>query len=87
MLIAALPEEDRALWATAFYANARRGELRALRPSDIDLEGRVIRLERGWDDEEGEQDGKSAAARRTVHSCSGAPRVTRSSRPRSATGR
>jgi integrase len=66
VLIDALPEEDRALWATAFYANARRGELRALRLSDIDIEARMIRIERGWDDEEGEQNGKSEAARRRV---------------------
>jgi integrase len=30
-LLAALPQEDRALWATAFYAGLRRGELRGLR--------------------------------------------------------
>lgn len=65
-LLDALPVEDRALWATALYGGLRRGELRALRWSDIDLEGRVIRVERGWDQEEGEQDGKSKAARRTV---------------------
>ena len=65
-LLDALPAEDRALWATALYAGLRRGELRALRWSDVDLEGRVIRVERGWDQEEGEQDGKSKAARRTV---------------------
>src|SRR5581483_11655363 len=30
-LLAALPDDDRALWATAFYAGLRRGELRALK--------------------------------------------------------
>ncbi len=30
-LVATLPDEDRALWATAFYAGLRRGELRALK--------------------------------------------------------
>ena len=30
-LLAALPDEDRAIWATAMYAGLRRGELRALR--------------------------------------------------------
>ena len=65
-LLDALLEEDRAVWATALYAGLRRGELRALRWSDVDLDGGVIRVERGWDDDEGEQDGKSRAARRTV---------------------
>lgn len=65
-LIAALPQDDRALWATAFHAGLRRGELRALRWADVDFEARVIRVERGWDDDEGEQEGKSRAARRAV---------------------
>jgi integrase len=65
-LIAALPESERALWATALYAGLRRGELRALRVSRVDLPARVIRVERGWDDKEGEQDVKSAAAKRRV---------------------
>src|SRR3954453_8022288 len=65
-LIAAVPEDDRALGATAFHAGLRRGELRALRWGDVDFEARVIRVERGWDDDEGEQDGKSRAARRAV---------------------
>jgi integrase len=65
-LLDALPDDDRALWATALYAGLRRGELRALRHSDINLDTRVIRVERGWDDNEGEQEGKSRAARRTV---------------------
>jgi integrase len=65
-LIIALPDGDRALWATAFYGGLRRGELRALRWSDIDLAGRVIHVARGWDAIEGEQAPKSAAARRRV---------------------
>src|SRR5207302_3073756 len=36
-LFAALPESDRALWACAFYAGLRLGELRALRHEDVDL--------------------------------------------------
>ena len=36
-LISAVHENDRALWATAFYAGLRRGELTALRWEDIDL--------------------------------------------------
>jgi integrase len=44
----------------------RRGELRALRWGDVDLPTRVIHVRRGWDDVEGEQDGKSDAADRDV---------------------
>lgn len=65
-LLAALPEEDRALWATAMYAGLRRGELRALRWRDIDLAERRIHVCRGWDEQEGEQKGKTAAADRRV---------------------
>jgi integrase len=65
-LIAVLPDAERALWATAFYAGLRRGELQALRWSDVDLAGRVIRVTRGWDAIEGEQDVKSAAGKRRV---------------------
>ncbi|MEO8966459.1 MAG: hypothetical protein ABI355_02615 [Solirubrobacteraceae bacterium] len=36
--IAALPAADRALWATAFYARLRRGELRGRRWSDVDFD-------------------------------------------------
>ena len=48
-LLAALPEGDRALWATAMYAGLRRGELLALRWEDVDLASGVIRVERSWD--------------------------------------
>ncbi|MGH2878150.1 MAG: tyrosine-type recombinase/integrase [Solirubrobacteraceae bacterium] len=65
-LLAALADEDRALWATAVYAGLRRGELRALRWSDVDLPARVIHVQRGWDAIEGEQKGKSEAADRRV---------------------
>ena len=65
-LIAALDASERALWATAFYAGLRRGELQALRWSDVDIAGRVIRVERGWDALEGAQDAKSAAGKRRV---------------------
>jgi integrase len=66
-LLEALPESDRAVWATAFYAGLRRGELRALRWHDVDLAAGWIHVRRGWDDEEGEQeDGKSDSAERDV---------------------
>lgn len=65
-LIAAVPEGDRALWATAMYAGLRRGELRALRWKDIDLSGKLISVCRGWDDEEGEIQPKSEKSTRQV---------------------
>ena len=65
-LLAALPVEDRALWATAFYAGLRRGELRALRCSDVDLSGNVLHVSRSWDDAEGPVEPKSEKGTRTV---------------------
>jgi integrase len=46
-LLLAVPDGDRAVWATAMYAGLRRGELRALRWADVDLASGVIRVERG----------------------------------------
>ena len=65
-LIEAAPAQDRALWATAFYAGLRRGELRALRWIDVDLASGVIRVERSWDVKEGVIEPKSTAGRRKV---------------------
>ena len=66
-LIASVPEDDRALWATAFYGGLRRGELRALRCADCDFNANRVRVTRTWDDQEGEQDdGKSENAARVV---------------------
>ena len=66
-LIAALPEADRAVWATAMYAGLRRGELMELRWSDVDLAAGVIRVERSWDPKEGEVvQTKSRAGNRRV---------------------
>jgi integrase len=48
-LIAALPETDQALWATAMYAGLRRGELMALRWEDVDLTKNLITVSRSWD--------------------------------------
>lgn len=59
-------EHDRALWATAFYAGLRRGELRALRVKHLDLDAGVIRVRRSWDDNEGEGPVKTKAGRRDV---------------------
>jgi integrase len=65
-LIDAVPEPERALWATAMYAGLRRGELRALRWADVDLASGVLRVERSWDSKEGAIEAKSEAGRRTV---------------------
>ncbi|MEJ7567774.1 MAG: site-specific integrase [Gaiellaceae bacterium] len=48
-LIGLVAARDRALWATAFYAGLRLGELLALRWEDVDLAGGVIRVERAYD--------------------------------------
>lgn len=61
-----LPDSDRALWAVAFYAGLRRGEIQALRACDIDLGASLIRVEGRWDQEEGAIEPKSLAGRRTV---------------------
>jgi integrase len=65
-LLAALPDAERALWATAFYGGLRRGELRALRWGHVDLAAGLIHVQRAWDDEEGDGPPKSKAAVRRV---------------------
>jgi integrase len=65
-LIEALPEGDRALWATAIYGGLRRGELQALRWCDVDLKVGVIQVAHGWDREVGLIEPKSLAAERKV---------------------
>ena len=65
-LVGALPERDRALWATALYGGLRRGELQALRWDDVELAKGVIRIKRAWDVREGEIEPKSHAGRRNV---------------------
>ena len=65
-LIEAVPESDRAIWATALYAGLRRGELQALRWENVDFDAGVIRVERGWDQKAGPIEPKSQAARRRV---------------------
>jgi integrase len=65
-LLAALPPEERPIWATAFYAGLRRGELQALRCVDVDLRADLIHVRKGWDQVEGEIEPKSPAAKRTI---------------------
>jgi integrase len=65
-MIDALPFPERAIWATAFEAGLRRGELQAVGWEHVDLEARTIRVHAGWDQYEGQIDPKSAAGWRTV---------------------
>jgi integrase len=70
-LLAALPAEDRALWAAALYAGLRRGELLALRWEDVDLPVGTINVVRSWDMVEGPVKPKSAKGSRKVPIASG----------------
>jgi integrase len=65
-LLDALPADQRAVWATAFYAGLRRGELQALRCSAIDLGASTIRVEGSWDQYEGAIHPKSDTSTRTL---------------------
>jgi integrase len=65
-LIEAAPEEDRVLWATAFYSGLRIGELVGLRWQDVDLADGWIYVRRGWDQSDGEITPKSESGRRRV---------------------
>lgn len=65
-LLAALSDEDRPVFAVAFYAGLRRGELLGLRWDDVDLAAGIIRVQRSWDPEEGIIETKTEAGRRTV---------------------
>lgn len=65
-LIAGLPDDQQALWACAFYAGLRLGELRALRDEDVDLAAGVIHVRRSWDRKDGAIEPKSRAGTRKV---------------------
>lgn len=65
-MIDALEGDDRVLWAVAFYAGLRRGELIGLRREDIDLATGVIHVRRGWDAVEGPIAPKSRQGKRKV---------------------
>jgi integrase len=67
LLISALAEKDRPLWATALYAGLRRGELMALRWDDVDLASGIIRVRQNHDPESKTTgDPKSVAGKRRV---------------------
>jgi integrase len=65
-MLAVLRDDDRPVWAAAFYAGLRRGELQALRVEDVDLGASLIRVERGWDQYEKAIEPKSEASKRTI---------------------
>lgn len=66
-LLAKLDDDNtRAVWAAAFYSGLRLGELMALRWSHVDLDKRVINVQRSWDDKAGEVPPKSKASNRKV---------------------
>jgi integrase len=65
-LLAAVPAQDRALWATALYAGLRYGELRALQWSAVDLAGGTIRVRESWDPKEGSIAPKTKTSQRTT---------------------
>jgi len=66
LLLAALPPDDRAVWATALYSGLRLGELRALAWEHVDLDANVIRVRRAYDPKAGFITPKSRAGTRIV---------------------
>ncbi len=65
-LLDALPPDLEALYATAFYAGLRRGELRALRWGDVDLAAGRITVRKGMDDTGVMIEPKSVSGARTI---------------------
>ncbi len=65
-LLAALPELDRALWATAMFAGLRLGELQALTWRQVDLDAGVLNVRNSWDRKAGLILPKTRAGWRTV---------------------
>ncbi len=65
-LIAAVPDPDRAVWATALYAGLRYGELRALRWDAVDLATGTVRIVASWDPKAGPVAPKTRTSQRTV---------------------
>jgi integrase len=48
-LLAVVPEDDRAIWATAMLAGTRRGELLALDWPNVDFKAGVLHVKRSYD--------------------------------------
>jgi integrase len=65
-LLDALPQPDRAPWATAMFAGLRRGEMVGLHSEDVDLAAGIIHVRRGWDAIAGEVAPKSTHGARSV---------------------
>jgi integrase len=65
-LLAALPADQRALWATALYTGLRRGELQALQWQNVDLERGLVSVEHSWDRCAGLIEPKSRSGARRV---------------------
>ena len=69
-LLDVLPEFERALWATAFYAGLRRGELRGLHVRDVDFDSATLSVGQSWDIKVGPILPNHARAVRTACFCS-----------------
>lgn len=65
-LLAALPAEDRVIWAAALYAGLRYGELRALRWGAVDMARGVVEVRGSRDPKAGPIEPKTRSSRRTV---------------------
>ena len=65
-LLAALPADEKAFWATALFCGLRRGELRGLQWLHVDFGKGVIRVERSWDPVKGPVEVKTGAGHRAV---------------------
>ena len=65
-LLAAVPVDDRAIWATALYAGLRYGELRALRWRAVNMGKGVVEVRESWDPKVGSIEPKTRKSRRSV---------------------
>ena len=74
---------ERAFWAVVLFCGLRRGELRSLQRFNVDLDAKVIRVERSWNPVKGPVDVTGAGRRavpmafvvRTAHGPQGADRT------------